>query len=66
MVTRDVMIGVDRKDGIYYFFADGREIKVEGDMAFYRVCLMLQNAMGRKEENYGENRAEIYSRTQGQ
>ena len=51
MITQDVMITYDRKTKIYRFYADGREIRVEGDMALERVFLLLQNAVkeGRNE-----------------
>ena len=45
MILQDVMVTYDRKTEKFKFYADGREIEVKGDMAYYRVCLLLQNAM---------------------
>ena len=45
MILQDVMLTYDRRTKTYKFYADGRQIEVKGDMAFYRVCLLLQNAL---------------------
>lgn len=52
MIIQDVMISYDRKEKVFKFYADGREIEVKGDMAYYRICLLLSNAMERKEEKF--------------
>jgi len=45
MIIQDVMITYDRKTEVFKFYADGREFEIKGDMAVYRVFLLLQNAM---------------------
>ena len=45
MIIQDVMITYDRRTKVFKFYADGRQVEVTGDMAYYRVCLLLQNAM---------------------
>ena len=52
MIKQDVMISYNRKEKIFRFYADGREIKIEGDTALQRVFLLLENAVkeGRKDE----------------
>jgi len=49
MIIQDVMITYDRQTKTYRFYADGRQIEVKGDMAYYRVCLLLHNAAQKKE-----------------
>ena len=57
MIIQDVMITYDRRTKTFKFYADGRQVEVTGDMAYYRVCLLLQNAMkeGKHEDNKGSH-----------
>ena len=53
MIIQDVMITYDRRTKVFKFYADSKQVEVTGDMAYYRVCLLLQNAMkeGKHEDN---------------
>lgn len=49
---QDIMITYCRKTRLFRFYADGREIKVEGDMAIERVFLLLKNAVEEGKHEY--------------